>query len=290
MSELRDINLPPPSNSNDFEKLCLALWRRLLNDPNAQLNGRRGQAQDGVDIFGRRANTQRWVGIQCKARSGGQLSIEEINADIKKAKCFNPRLSELVFATTAPRDVHIQKHARNQCERIGTNDEFQVAVQSWDDIRHELIQDYNVDLIQRFYSDYFFDLQQKGIALSKLLVVRVGIAGKPDSSHEIMLGKTPRNEDPEDYMGLNYWRGIYFILNWNNMTIRKFKLPVIPGDLRDLFYSSRDTFIVEKWLSSIESIDDVIYGEENVHEWTINIDEFKEYCDRQREAYCDLDE
>jgi hypothetical protein len=36
-----------------FESLCLDLWKDIWQDSGAQNNGRRGQKQDGVDIFGR---------------------------------------------------------------------------------------------------------------------------------------------------------------------------------------------------------------------------------------------
>ncbi len=41
----------PPAHWQDFEDLCLKLWRRRLID--AKKNGRSGQPQAGVDIFGR---------------------------------------------------------------------------------------------------------------------------------------------------------------------------------------------------------------------------------------------
>ncbi len=57
---------PPPAHWQDFEDLCLKLWRPRLID--AKKNGRAGQPQAGVDIFGRDPKTDGWVGIQCKQR------------------------------------------------------------------------------------------------------------------------------------------------------------------------------------------------------------------------------
>ena len=45
--------LNPPANWNDFEDLCHKLWRSIWGDPNTQKHGRRGQAQHGVDIYGK---------------------------------------------------------------------------------------------------------------------------------------------------------------------------------------------------------------------------------------------
>lgn len=40
--------LPPPRHWQDFESLCRDLWAEIWEDPNAQLNGRSGQQQNGV--------------------------------------------------------------------------------------------------------------------------------------------------------------------------------------------------------------------------------------------------
>lgn len=38
-----------PKNWQDFEELCLRLWRDMWGDPHAQKNGRVGQNQHGID-------------------------------------------------------------------------------------------------------------------------------------------------------------------------------------------------------------------------------------------------
>ena len=121
MTKLRNLKLFPLSDEKDFENLCLTLWKRILGDPNTQLNGNRGQGQKGVDVFGRRSGSPDWVGVQCKVRSKGKLTKKDVNDDVKAAKSFNPRLSELIFATTAPRDEKIQEHARILTEQNSRN-------------------------------------------------------------------------------------------------------------------------------------------------------------------------
>ncbi len=113
MSNLRNLNVFPPTDEFTFEDLCLVLWRRILSDPHAQFVGRKGQAQQGVDIIGRKDGTLNWVGVQCKVRSGGELRESDVVDDAEKSRQFNPRLSELVFATTAPRDAKIQTLAES---------------------------------------------------------------------------------------------------------------------------------------------------------------------------------
>ena len=44
--------IPLPQWEGAFEALALVLFREIWNDPAAQLVGRRGQGQAGVDIHG----------------------------------------------------------------------------------------------------------------------------------------------------------------------------------------------------------------------------------------------
>jgi hypothetical protein len=50
--DAREKQIAPPKSWETFEDLCLALFKAVWRDPNAQKHGRRGQAQAGVDVFG----------------------------------------------------------------------------------------------------------------------------------------------------------------------------------------------------------------------------------------------
>ncbi len=54
--------LLPPNNSADFESLCLEVWREIWQDRDARMNGRNGQPQAGIDIYGR--DDGEWVGVK----------------------------------------------------------------------------------------------------------------------------------------------------------------------------------------------------------------------------------
>src|ERR1039458_2251805 len=93
--------LPPPDSPAVFESLCLDLWKGIWEDPNAQKNGRDGQAQAGVDIFGQHLGN--WVGVQCKQRSNllwTKLTVSELEAEVLKALSFRPPLSSFILATS----------------------------------------------------------------------------------------------------------------------------------------------------------------------------------------------
>jgi hypothetical protein len=106
------IAIPPPKNWQDFEYLCWLLWRDIWNDPKTQKNGRQGQPQYGVDIFGQPERQFAWHGIQCKGKHalyGAQLTKDEIDIETEKAKSFSPRLGHFIIATTSPRDIDSSK-------------------------------------------------------------------------------------------------------------------------------------------------------------------------------------
>lgn len=130
------IKLPPPAHWQDFEDLCLTLWRKIWRDPNAQKNGNSGQSQNGVDIFGQPYNANgAYHGIQCK-RYDKKLTERSIREEITSATLFTPTLNNWTLATTVKRDAAIQELFRN----INSSGviPFPVNVWSWDDISDEI--------------------------------------------------------------------------------------------------------------------------------------------------------
>lgn len=277
MTKLKKLKIFPLKNEDEFENLCLSLWKRILGDPNVQLNGRRGQRQHGVDLFGRRAETLNWIGVQCKVRNEGILTKSEIISDVEKAKHFNPRLSELVIATTAKRDEKVQALARTLTEMNIKNGSFAVHIFSWDDIQSELSEESNLDICRKFYEDFFINYEDLGIAISRILRVSIGVGHSADTSYELLLGKTPSPVIANSFYGLNYWKGNHFIANWNERTIDTFPSPTFPSDLERVFRSKRDAYIVAKWLNDTKSVDALIYGENEEHVELISKEEYHNF-------------
>lgn len=283
MTKLRNLKLFPLKDEQEFENLCLALWKRILRDPNAQLNGRKGQRQHGVDLFGRRSETLDWVGVQCKVRSNGILTKEDVIADCEKAKNFNPKLSEIAFATTAPRDESLQELARELTEQNKKNGHFMVTVSSWDDIQLELSEEGNLDICRRFYDDFFVNYEVLGIAISRIMRVSIGVGHTPDTQYELLLGKTPSPDDADYFYGLDYWKGNFFIANWNERSLDTFQMPVSPSDLEQVFQFKRDAYIIAKWLNGVSKIDDLFYRESDDHRKLISKEEYHEFLDSVRD-------
>ena len=127
---IHSVQLPPPAHWEDFETLCHRLLADVLDNPRVQKNGRRGQAQHGVDVFGQKNGG--WMGVQCKGKRdnyGAALKEDELREEAQKATVFSPNLSVYCLATTSPRDQAIQTVARTLTEEM---DFHEVLVWSWD--------------------------------------------------------------------------------------------------------------------------------------------------------------
>jgi tetratricopeptide (TPR) repeat protein len=135
MSTLSGVALPRPKDWQDFERKTKELFVCVLNDPNTQLHGRTGQPQHGIDIWGHRNEERhRLVGIQCK-KSSDRIAEEELEAELEKAKAFNPPIAEFILVTTAPRDAKIQQKALELTTALSQSERpIFVAVWGWDDI------------------------------------------------------------------------------------------------------------------------------------------------------------
>ncbi|MBI1822913.1 MAG: hypothetical protein HYR80_02170 [Nitrospirae bacterium] len=141
MPTFSNLQIPPPSKWQDFEDLCLDLWKNIWRDPNIQKNGGAGQAQQGVDIFGRLDQGDHWAGLQCKVKDklkNKTLTEVELLGEVEKAKRFEPKLKFYIIATTGPKDTKLEKLARKITDNHHRENLFSVHIFSWDDILKQL--------------------------------------------------------------------------------------------------------------------------------------------------------
>jgi hypothetical protein len=126
-----------PANWQDFESLCKKLWGEIWACPEIQKNGRLGQEQSGVDVFGIPFNDNNYYGIQCKGKNEythSQFTEKEINDEIKKAKKFEPPLKKFYLATTALNDSEIQKFVRKKNLAHKEKGLFEIHLFAWETI------------------------------------------------------------------------------------------------------------------------------------------------------------
>jgi|694.fasta_scaffold155828_2 hypothetical protein len=125
----------------DFEDLTQGMFRTVYGDLDAQKNGRIGQAQSGVDVYGKNKESE-LIGIQCKRLDevgpggetlpGGVLTSTIIATEIKNAESFEPKLTMFIIATTAKNDNAIQREIRLIDNTRRSQGKFSVGVWFWD--------------------------------------------------------------------------------------------------------------------------------------------------------------
>lgn len=168
--QFRAKQIAPPKEWGTFEDLCHALFKRVWRDPLAQKNGRRGQAQHGVDVFGSPNGDRRsYRGVQCKGKDrnyGSKAEWSEVLAEAAKAEKFSPRLDGWIFSTTAPADAALQMAAREFSVERRAKGLFSVDVLGWEEIQ-ALMAD-APEVIAEFYPEHADHLPQVIEALRAL--------------------------------------------------------------------------------------------------------------------------
>ncbi|RYZ89657.1 MAG: hypothetical protein EOP04_06240 [Proteobacteria bacterium] len=159
-----------PTNWQDFESLCKKLWGEIWDCAEIKKNGRSGQNQHGVDVYGIPRGEISYYGIQCKGKdeyTDKQFSEDEINTEISNAKSFTPALKKFYFATTAVKDAKIEAFVRQKNIDHLQAGLFEVHIFSWEDI---------VDLIDenRQTHDWYVKSQNFRIEQNAILTFQDG--------------------------------------------------------------------------------------------------------------------
>lgn len=133
--DLLNSQIDAPSTWQAFEDLTCALFAEVWKDPTAQKNGRTGQPQHGVDVYG----SPEWkpgtyFGVQCKGKDrglGARATKTEFDRELAKAEKFAPTLGKWYFATTAEVDAKLQEHARIVSAARVSAGKFEVDILGW---------------------------------------------------------------------------------------------------------------------------------------------------------------
>jgi len=136
MPTIAGANIPPPKSWDEFEDIVLSTAKLRWKSTNFFRNGRQGQRQDGVDVFGN-SDEGMIIGVQCK-NTIHRLSEDVICSEIKKAESFEPTLGALYIATTSSRDAALQESIRKISKERKIAERFFVEILFWEDIQHDL--------------------------------------------------------------------------------------------------------------------------------------------------------
>lgn len=123
--------LPIPKSWDEFEDISADILKRMWRDPYVIRNGRSGQKQYGVDIYGRPVHLHgqgtKIAAAQCKRVIS--LTEQEIADEINSACSFTPLPEEFLILTTLKRDSELQTYVRTCTWKIN-----RVEILFWDDI------------------------------------------------------------------------------------------------------------------------------------------------------------
>ena len=155
MTNILSRALPPPSNWQDFERLCFDVFSRIWQTNDAQMHGRVGQPQAGVDIYGTDRKENVRAGVQCKGKDQGYenpLTATELRDEVQKALTFDPPLGVFTLATTARNDEAIQKLAREITKEHKSKGLFEVRVEGWTNLRQRLTN--YPEIVAKYFPDF----------------------------------------------------------------------------------------------------------------------------------------
>lgn len=178
-----NINLPRPTDDNEFESLLRDICALEWGDPDTKQFGRKGQKQFGVDVYGRPSDLKSvYRGVQCKLRTTDkQLSLSEIEKEVADARHFPHKLDKLIIATDGPRDTNTQilvdKISDQESEKSG----FRVVIWFWEEVTERLAA--YPRLILKYYSRLFKDLTSIPL-LERLIELPIHVAVNASKSSE----------------------------------------------------------------------------------------------------------
>ncbi|MDY0748700.1 hypothetical protein SNE35_29650 [Paucibacter sp. R3-3] len=186
-----------PTDDSAFEDMCARVYGEVFQDATPKINGRRGQAQAGVDVFVNSAAGR--VGIQAKRYVDGALTLKDVEAEVSKADKGKAPIVRLIVATTAASDVKLLRAVQARSDRRVAAGQFSVDIEFWDDICRHIR---GSAKLQRDYAPNSpgatFDEMREGqralhaasMRMESKIDVLAGLpAGRPDSVNTYMSGQ-----------------------------------------------------------------------------------------------------
>lgn len=160
--KMPNLNYAPPNSWEEFESLMQGIYKKRWNDPKTSKNGRKGQKQHGVDIYGHINGSADYSGAQCKGKEQWppqKLTYTSVKAEVAKAEKFTPKIADYEIATSARRDAKLQEKVRLFNIAQAKDGKLEVSIRFWEDILEEV--DGDPDLAQFFQSQ--FDSHDVGV-------------------------------------------------------------------------------------------------------------------------------
>jgi len=266
----------PIDDDDKFEKFCLDVFREYYHDKNIQQNGRKGQRQNGVDVFCHKENDiNHWIGIQCKVRNSDKIKENDIDIELEKALNFNPRISEYIIATTCKRDAIIQQFVRNKNTEYFNRGLFEIRILFWEDFEKLLEEDIYIPILLKYFSDFFIDSFKLGSSIGRIFTLSLGINEKYTTQYELIIGKIPIFDESKD-TDLFYYQGSHYLINLQDRTFILFRDYVDPSELDNICITKLDRKMVSTWINSTP-IDELLYDDTQKYSFSFSDEDYKNF-------------
>ncbi len=123
---------PQPDNEVGFEQMCLRLYRKVWNNESLMLYAKRGEKQDGIDIFDP-LSIKPVRAVQCKHHEPTKAIFpSEIRAEVAKAEKSHFQIEHYLIATTARKSREAQDAIAELNLRV--DKQFTVDIEFWEEI------------------------------------------------------------------------------------------------------------------------------------------------------------
>lgn len=203
MPTVYGMELPLPKHWQEFEQVVRDAMALKWDSPNLTLNGRPGQQQHGVDIYGP-DYVGRMTGIQCK-RYEGPLKLGVVHDEVENAERFDGALTTLFLATTSDPDTKLQAAVRALSEKRSASRRFGVGLLFWEDVVTGLARDHKV--LASHYPQLKLDMVAGGVsnASSRLAAISLGYYGRHLSEfYDLTFSEIGwlAQQDPYEFQGI----------------------------------------------------------------------------------------
>jgi hypothetical protein len=213
-------------NNESFEMLILDLFNDEFESCNFVLFGRKGQKQQGIDIY----SSHHKIAIQCKYKSEPSLIKreiieQEILSEIEKLKYSNIEVKGFYFVTTFEHDNKLQLFCLEQQNQ--NEYEFEISYLGWSYIEKQLLS--NLKLSKKYFKPYLFD---NNVVFSDVLIDKENCAWIQDLKYDYTF-RCNREVDLSPYPLLDFRciNNSNDTVILNQINIRTFEIPLYCGDL-----------------------------------------------------------
>lgn len=198
------VELQKPKNEADFERMCVQIYGVVFKDSLPKMNGRKGQAQSGVDVFVDAQGIGR-IGIQCKKYVLTDLKWKHVEAEVSAADKNMVPICRLLIATTSQSDAVLLRQTQDLSDKRKAAGLFEVEIEFWEDIENRVE---SHPALQEHYAPNspggVFHRQSNELAAIRDIVVdtHAGVAAlaelpvaRDDSANKLISGQLDRTND-----------------------------------------------------------------------------------------------